>query len=248
MHSETFSDQTKATDRLCPKVPPRKIAGCNESKERLADCTLTLRRREEENSTEQSLFFRSHCLAFIGMALAGAGLPMTHLIPTPSWHDVAPDGDFTEEASGPRVVIAYEDLAMGLQAMNAFASISRVSGIGRAELSLWRFDLLDHHRWRMRASDQAEQADVVIVALRRDHSLPIHVHSWVEHWGGRRKHPEGALAVVFDSSASQRVASQCEAAVDLQKIAAAAGLDFICELPMGNGEGMAAEWRESSPN
>src|SRR6187551_2213311 len=179
MHSETSSDQTKATDRLCPKVPPRKIAGCNESKEGLADCTLTLRRREEENSTEQSLFFRSHCLAFIGMALAGAGLPMTHLIPTPSWHDVAPDGDFTEEASGPRVVIAYEDLAMGLQAMNAFASISRVSGIGRAELSLWRFDLLDHHRWRMRASDQAEQADVVIVALRRDHSLPIHVHSWV---------------------------------------------------------------------
>jgi hypothetical protein len=157
-----------------------------------------------------------------------------------------------EIENGPQVVLIYEDLEMGLRAVKLLGTITTAASVDDTQLSTWRFDHLQSSEIRKRASLRAQQADIVMVALRAGHGLSAHVRSWFDEWIRARKTREGALVAVFDPSESMAFRPSGTASL-LHAVAITAGMDYFSNAPSrvanpGLSEGEGVDWMMDRPS
>lgn len=116
---------------------------------------------------------------------------------------------FRLEAKTPfNVVIAYEDFAAARRAKRLYESLLRALGDELAfDLSLWRFEVLALPRLREVATQQAAEANMVIVSTSAERDLGREVKQWLETGLKQRENfptslvaLSGGCGVAYDSN------------------------------------------------
>lgn len=122
-------------------------------------------------------------------------------------------------------VILYDDstIAAKANAMLETAAI-RADEASLWSVKPWRFDLLREPAGAEAALRDAEQAHLMVLAVRNQAALPGRVANWVEAWAGRRQVADAALAVV-DGGGGEIVPPKAEA--ELSDLARRHGLSLI---------------------
>lgn len=111
-----------------------------------------------------------------------------------------------------RVVILYEDFAMGCQARQMLESLRAQWGRGHSlALEIWRLDVLSEPDLGRAAARDAVNADLVVVACRRDHEIAELVKAWFDTWTGLRRE-RAALVLLFDGPETFTPASRLNGA------------------------------------
>ena len=134
-------------------------------------------------------------------------------------------------SSGPRatfrVVVAYGDFDAGRRAMDACKLIlSELGDEVEFRSGMWKFDLLRNARLNQRASGQAIDADVIIVATSLGADLPPEVKAWIEGWVPQKRGRTGAL-VALVGLLGEASADSSAAHSYLKQAASRAGVDFL---------------------
>ncbi|MBM3840656.1 MAG: hypothetical protein FJ398_22385 [Verrucomicrobia bacterium] len=105
--------------------------------------------------------------------------------------------------SGLRFFIAYENIEMGLQALQLYQRVARRFGQEhRFQLDLWKFEALGVPSLDKHAAEEAAAADLVIVAANRDDRVPLDLRIWVEQWTDRKIGKECVLVFLSEHSHS----------------------------------------------
>ena len=137
-----------------------------------------------------------------------------------------------------RVVIAYDDFAAGKRAMDTCNFLaSQFAGEIELRSSMWKFDVLRSTKLSQIAVDDAIDADVIIVANRRDSGLPDEVKSWVNSWVPRKRDPAAALVALLDFTGTDTRESVLAQAF-LEGAAATAKIDFLVQEIRTAGTGL----------
>lgn len=98
-----------------------------------------------------------------------------------------------------RVVIAYENLERGLEAMEIYERlIVDFAQECRFHLDIWKCEVLEIHPVREQAAKAAAVADLVLLSLEGDHELSADLQTWIEEWAGRRQETDGALVALVN--------------------------------------------------
>lgn len=130
-----------------------------------------------------------------------------------------------------RVVIAYHDLAAGLQAMRVLAGLAR--GFGEDlefEPLPWSFDLLDDQNWSEVAASDVIQADILIIATSGPRPLPPAVVQWAEAAIRQKQGTAAAVVALFSSEEKDNEPGSSRFAA-IQAAARQAGLAFFTPTP-----------------
>jgi hypothetical protein len=124
-------------------------------------------------------------------------------------------------------VILYDDNGMAAQARAMLNRAGRRADEAMLwDVKLWRCDML---RWPATADlalEDAQAAQLIVLALRNPTALPAGMLDWLEQWASGQHVPEAALAV-FDESRGDLLASPPEQA--LSQFTERYGLCFIDE-------------------
>ncbi len=130
-----------------------------------------------------------------------------------------------------RVVIAYGNLASGRRAMSAVASLG-LTPLGD-EICFrprpWSFDLLANTGWNKDADEDADSANILVIATTAANPLPPAVTQWVLSAIRRKQGTSAAvLALVGGGNDSNPAASRWDA---IQTAALESGLAFFAPAP-----------------
>lgn len=108
--------------------------------------------------------------------------------------------DFRLETKTPfKVVIAYDDVAMGVRAKHVFDSVARTMEPDCTPvLNIWKFSMLQMPELADSAVIEAAAANMIILALHEDNGVPQEARTWIENWLALRARAEGALVLLFD--------------------------------------------------
>jgi hypothetical protein len=124
-----------------------------------------------------------------------------------------------------KAVLIYEDVAAGVRARWFCQKL--VSTLdSRLEEQMWNFDVLGIREIRNLAASTARKADVVIVSVSGNTELPDTIRDWLDMWLWILEEERPALIALFNSSASQEIAS---VSAYLQQLAKRNGIDFFQE-------------------
>jgi hypothetical protein len=98
------------------------------------------------------------------------------------------------------VVIVYEDIACGIEAMNLYQHLDKCRNPGfEFNLNIWRFDVLALPTIADMAASQAADADAVIVAIRGALPLPPAAMLWLKKWTESNPSGQnGAVVALYD--------------------------------------------------
>lgn len=135
-------------------------------------------------------------------------------------------------------VILYDDNGM---AAKARAMLDRAAR--RADEALlwnvkpWRCDMLQWPGTADLAFEDAQPAQLIVLALRNPTALPAQLLEWLEQWARQRHVPEAALAV-FDGSEGDSLAQTPTCA--LSQFAERHGLCFILDDVVPEGDESAS--------
>jgi hypothetical protein len=133
----------------------------------------------------------------------------------------------TEELDQLRVLLAYEDLAIGQRARDTFKRIARRVGAHvDDEVPMWSLDNLCLPHFHDVAVEQAERAEIVIIAWRSRLDFSPEFKLWLERWTRRRRVDFGALILLFDGEACAS-ASISRIRIALYAHAIMAQMDFL---------------------
>jgi hypothetical protein len=122
-----------------------------------------------------------------------------------------------------KAVLIYEDFAAGVRA-RWFCEKLVGTLEGTLEEHMWNFDVLGIREIRNLAASTARRADVVIVSVSGDTELPGTIRAWLDIWLWILEEETPALVALFNSSASQKIAS---VRAYLQQLARCRGIDFF---------------------
>jgi len=122
-------------------------------------------------------------------------------------------------------VILYDDSAIAAKA-NAMLETAAIRADEATLWSVkpWRFDLLRVPAGAEAALKDANEAHLMVLAVRSQAALPGRVVNWLEAWAGRRQVADAALAVI-DGEGGETVPATPEA--ELRHLARRHGLCFI---------------------
>src|SRR6266568_940537 len=73
---------------------------------------------------------------------------------------------------------------------------ARLDETTKWDLKPWRLDLLEPSSLADAALEETMDADLVVVALCKNHLLPDDLMEWLEHWAGHRQVGNAALMVL----------------------------------------------------
>ena len=139
--------------------------------------------------------------------------------------DVAPHDDVF------RVVIAYEDLAAGRQAMRLVSTLANDhQGDFTFMPRLWRFDLLEDPDWRGVAAAEAASTDLLIISTGSASDLPTAIRSWIKSCLARKLDHSGALVALLGTAGRKEHAGSSDVQF-LRNSAREAGLEFFAASP-----------------
>lgn len=87
----------------------------------------------------------------------------------------------SDDAVELNVAVIYENLAAGHRALAFIANLNQhLHTEVSLKPSLWRFDLLDHPRFRAQASLAADRAELIFISADQCAQLLAPVSTWVE--------------------------------------------------------------------
>lgn len=130
------------------------------------------------------------------------------------------------------VVIVYEDLASGKQAMNTYSRLLQEFGEDYVfDSHMWKFE-----EWRTpfvkeMAAAESARADMIIVAAHAGTPLPEAVVSWTALWLDNRQDQDGALVLLLDNAGENAGANPLGRF--FEKSAQRAGMDFFSQSTSG---------------
>ncbi len=159
-----------------------------------------------------------------------------------------------ESCDALNVLIAYDDLAAAQRAMRLFARVGRgqIDDLHSDDLlchpQLWRFDLLADPDWRKCAAEDAERADLIVVAASSPSALPRAVRNWLSACLARKQGAQAAVVALLRTDAHTE-APDCPSLEFLQKAANEAGLEFFVAVRNSDAaqESAAPEPAEAEP-
>jgi hypothetical protein len=110
--------------------------------------------------------------------------------------DVIQDGSFFEMTL--KATVIYDDFDF---AMRATALLERVAIRVREaitwEVKPWRLDVLKQSPLAEATEAEAADADLIVFALSKTHSLPEELTMWLERWAAYRQIEDAAVMVLF---------------------------------------------------
>ena len=110
------------------------------------------------------------------------------------------DPDSTDTKQALRVVIAYNDVAVGKRAMRVLADLGKGLGEDIEFHPLpWSFDLLADMNWREVAAHDAVKADILIIATSSTNPLPSAVERWAKATISQKRGTAAAVVALFGS-------------------------------------------------
>jgi hypothetical protein len=124
------------------------------------------------------------------------------------------------------VVVAYDDLAAGKEAMELVSWLSFEHGDLRFEARPWRFDVLDDPRLGQTAAADGERADVLILSASDPFNLPESVQLWLTQSLAHKQGSSAAIVALFGTKDYHDLADSPRIRF-VQSAAKAAGLDFF---------------------
>ena len=137
-----------------------------------------------------------------------------------------------------RIVIAYEDYAAGVQAVNMS---QRLAGQFESEVEvdreLWSFKALSDPELLKKASVEATSAQMLVVAGKK---VPRVVQEWIQGWAERRT--DSPAAVVLLSEAEIQTQEDPESMEQLRRKLAKMDVDLFCAPPRGSEIRSFAPW------
>ena len=160
---------------------------------------------------------------------------------------------FRLEAKTPfNVVIAYEDFAAARRAKRLYESLLRALGDELAfDLSLWRFEVLALPRLRDVATQQAAEANMLIVSTSTEGDLAREVKNWLE--AGLKQRENFPTSLVALSGGCSVADDSSPAHVSLHAMAFRFQLDFFAhtvdedELGLARASQPARHWNAWLP-
>ena len=122
------------------------------------------------------------------------------------------------------VVIAFEDVVAGKHAQRFYEYLTdRLGADFEFTRHQWNFSLVKDPAIREVAARDASSADIVIVAMHGEGSLPEYIKSWIDLWAGKNANPT-ALVALFD-----RRAGSTEGRQSVRAYLHSAGMEFFAE-------------------
>lgn len=97
--------------------------------------------------------------------------------------------------------VLYENAEAGHRAVHMLRRIAQQAGepaVPRAKL--WRFDLLQYPAWDREARQDADQADLIIIATGSSDDLPSPVNTWLGECVARKDGRNLAMIALFGSN------------------------------------------------
>lgn len=105
----------------------------------------------------------------------------------------------SETTTAFNVVVAYDNVAMGVRAKHVLDSVTQTLGPDcRPVVNIWKFNMLHLPELADSAVLEAVAAHMIILALCEDNGIPPETKAWVETWLPRRASTTGALILLFD--------------------------------------------------
>ena len=125
------------------------------------------------------------------------------------------------------VTIAYDERKSGQRAAQLFSSIGREQAEQlKMAVQPWRFDFLADPDWRKFATAEAQQADILVIAMANPANLSAAVEQWFTSWlrGKRGFHAAVIALVEAETEADSPHSPELNF---LEKATKDAGLDFF---------------------
>ncbi len=95
-------------------------------------------------------------------------------------------------------VVGYEDSASRLRAIELYKRLlTSLSDSFDVRLVLWKFEPLGLESMLARATQDAINADLILISLSGTHPLPSEAATWIAQWNGRMGR-DSAIAVLLD--------------------------------------------------
>jgi hypothetical protein len=111
----------------------------------------------------------------------------------------------TPDPAGPRsttVVLVYQDAPHERLGRTCSEMLSSHLGWnGSARLSEWKFEMLDFAKLRPLAAEEAQAAQLLVLATDCLSTLPAGVKAWIESWAADSSSPDSALVVLLSDVA-----------------------------------------------
>jgi hypothetical protein len=127
------------------------------------------------------------------------------------------------------VVLAYDELPAGRQAMELVSWMSSKHGDVRFDIRAWRFDLLDHPDFERSATWDGVTADVLVLSASNPFDVPNGVRTWLTQCLAGREGSAAAVVALLGPKNSPRVADSPLMRF-AQTAAKTAGFDFFSPL------------------
>jgi hypothetical protein len=125
-----------------------------------------------------------------------------------------------------RVVIIYDDMVAGIEAMQTYQYLlSELGGEFDFCITLWRSDRLRSHLSMDGPLRDTIEADAIIVAIHQSGGLPDEIRDWVDAWVPRKRGQTALLIGLLDAGAEFDEDSGTRDC--LETAAARAGIDFL---------------------
>jgi len=138
--------------------------------------------------------------------------------------------------AGLNVLVVYENLRQGIQTMGLCDRLAeKLAPEVELQTGFWSLDALELPDLARAARQEADQTDVLIVAVESDAALPPPFQRWLRRWSRRQRSHQGVLAARIHGLLSKGC-GYSPAFACLQQIAAEAGVDFLWEAVESAGE------------
>lgn len=109
----------------------------------------------------------------------------------------------TENTTAFNVVVAYDDVAMGVRAKHVLDSVTRtLEPDCYPVVNIWKFSMLHQPGLADSAVLEAVAAHMIILALCEDDGMSPETKAWIETWLLRRASTAGALILLLDPAAN----------------------------------------------
>jgi hypothetical protein len=144
------------------------------------------------------------------------------------------------------VVVAYDDLSAGKQAMELVSWLSFEHGDLRFEARPWRFDFLKHPSYQESAVADGVKADVLILSVSNPFDLPESVRAWLTQSLAYKQGSTAAIVALFGAKGYHDIEDSPRLKF-VQSAATAAGADFFAPFSTRPGPARAGSFDNWEP-
>jgi hypothetical protein len=128
-----------------------------------------------------------------------------------------------------RVAVVYDDPGVAKRAMNTCQTLAlQLSHDAGFRSTVWNAEMLRDERFNQQAVEDAADADMIIVAVRRSHELLEPMRIWMAGWIPKKQGQSSVLVALLDlenPDGTRAATSHLEH--ELEQAAARAGIDYL---------------------